>query len=247
MHGTIIGMAVWLLRTCDSMTSLACILLGTGLMMMTGTAKPRLTFIRVVVPLALVASFLFVFYGGPLLTLIGRDPTLTGRTDLWNLIIPMNPNPLLGCGFASFWLGERLAKIWELSWWHPNQAHNGYIETYLDLGLLGLALIFGILVNGYRRIVKLLTLDPPMGRVRLAFFVVAVVYNFTEAAIRMVHPVWLVFLLATIVVPESKAVKDRVLVARVWRTREPAPQLKRVAPVGTRKWALTQALRFRSA
>src|SRR2546428_3149771 len=43
---------------------------------------------------------------------MGRGPTLTGRTQIWHLVLSMTTNPLLGTGFESFWLGPRLQKIW---------------------------------------------------------------------------------------------------------------------------------------
>jgi len=36
---------------------------------------------------------------------LGRDATLTGRTDIWRAVIPLCPNPLIGAGFESFWNG----------------------------------------------------------------------------------------------------------------------------------------------
>ena len=41
-----------------------------------------------------------------------------------------------------------------------NQAHNGYIEIYLNLGWIGLALLGAIIVGGYRKIIKVFALIP---------------------------------------------------------------------------------------
>ena len=39
---------------------------------------------------------------------LGRDATLTGRTETWAALVPVvAQQPLLGCGFASFWTNER--------------------------------------------------------------------------------------------------------------------------------------------
>jgi exopolysaccharide production protein ExoQ len=77
------------------------------------------------------------------LKLLDRDPTLTGRVFIWQQAAALQPNPILGAGFESFWLGERLQKMWAIHWWHPNEAHNGYIETYLNLGIVGCVLLLG--------------------------------------------------------------------------------------------------------
>jgi len=64
--------------------------------------------------------------------------------------------------------------------------------------LLGLVMIWG-----YRNVVRALRRNPETGRLRLAFFVVAVVYNLTEAAFKATHLVWIAFLLAVMVVPPA--------------------------------------------
>lgn len=51
--------------------------------------------------------------------------------------------------------------------------------------------------------------DPSVGRIKLAFFVVALVYSLTEAGFRMMTPVWFAFLLATIAVPYTAAAESQ--------------------------------------
>jgi O-antigen ligase len=133
---------------------------------------------------------------------MGRDPTLTGRTEVWKLVLTLAGNPLWGTGFESFWLGHRLEQIWAVYWWHPNEAHNGYIEMFLNLGWIGIFLFGVLLITGYRNVINAFRHNPEMGRVRIAYFFVTVVYNFTESVTRMLSPVWIFFLLATMKVSE---------------------------------------------
>jgi len=79
-----------------------------------------------------------------------------------------------------------------------NEAHNGYIEMYLELGWLGLVLIWLILIDGYRRSVKAFRRIPALGGLLIAYVLSAMVYNVTEAGFRMLHPMWIFFLLAVI-------------------------------------------------
>jgi O-antigen ligase len=139
---------------------------------------------------------------------MGRNTTLTGRTALWDELLRMTVDPWFGAGFESFWLGERAEKIWRIHWWHPNQAHNGYLEVYLNLGWTGVALLGFLMVWGYRNVVGSLRRSPELGRLRLAFFVVAVIYNLTEAAFKVMNPIWIIFLLAVTAVPEPRAGED---------------------------------------
>ena len=82
------------------------------------------------------------------------------------------------------------------------EAHNGYLEVFLNLGWIGVTLLAAIMVTGYRNILVEYRKDPDLGRLRLAYFVVGVVYNFTEAGFRMLNPIWSMFLLATMAVPK---------------------------------------------
>lgn len=204
-HGAVIAMVMWLFWKANSMTSLACFLLGSALIVATRlrmfSRKPSA--VHLLVAAVVFASFfaLFLNPGGELVGSLGRDASLTGRTAIWDLVLGMSGSPLFGTGFESFWLGERLDKAWQL-YKGLNEAHNGYLEVYLNLGWVGLTLLALVMLTGYRNAVAAFRYDPEIGSLRLAYFSVAVVYNFTEAAFRMLDPVWIFFLLATISVPE---------------------------------------------
>ncbi len=72
--------------------------------------------------------------------LLGRDATMTGRTEVWNAVmIAIGRHPWLGYGFCSFWTGlrgESLDVIVASGWLVP-QAHNGYLEVLLGMGIPG--------------------------------------------------------------------------------------------------------------
>src|ERR1700687_3308340 len=77
-----------------------------------------------------------------------------------------------------------------------NQAHNGYIEVFLNLGWIGIVLLALVLISAYRRIVTALRCMTPAASLRLVYFIIAITQNFTEASFKMLHPIWIVFLLA---------------------------------------------------
>ena len=101
-----------------------------------------------------------------LLRLLNRDETLTGRTEIWEKVLEIGTNPLIGTGYHSFWLGDRAAKFWEEYYWHPNQAHNGYLEIYINLGYLGVFFLLCLVFNAYKNISKDLTSE--LGRFRIS-------------------------------------------------------------------------------
>ena len=94
--------------------------------------------------LLLSSGMMFAFYAvtnlGNLTELVGKDPTLTGRVPLWVLSVVMAlRRPWLGYGFNAFWLPDEFytRRIWHLIHWMPPHAHNGFLELWLELGLIG--------------------------------------------------------------------------------------------------------------
>jgi len=155
-------------------------------------------------------SVLFLGIGSGALNQLGRNSTLTGRTDIWAALLTVHVNPLLGTGFESFWLGERLDYLWTFPIVNGiTEAHDGYLEMYLNLGFIGDAFLAALLWTGFRNILRLLERQPDEGRLRLGFFVIAVVYNFTEAGFRSTDPIWIGFILAIAFPPALFTVKSK--------------------------------------
>jgi O-antigen ligase len=206
VHCTLVATALWLLRTADAMTSFACFVLAGGVIVWASRPvigrKPVFIHAAVFSMLAVAFSALFLNVNSGLVENLGRNSSLTGRTEIWTLVTSMIPNRLVGAGFESYWVGERLQKIWSVYWNHPNQAHNGYLEIYLNLGWLGIATVAAMILGGYRSIMYAVRRRSPESTLRLGCFVAALIYNFTESAFKMTHPVWITFLTAITFMPE---------------------------------------------
>ena len=161
------------------------------------------TYIVITVLVIAAAESTFGVYDR-IIALLNRDPTLTERTGLWDALLKVKINPVLGTGFESFWLGERREKIWDELRWHATEAHNGYLETYLNLGVVGLFLLIGLLFATFWKTRRDLLTNFEWGRFRLGFLLAAVVYNWTESGFRGLHPVWFVFYLIALDYPQHK-------------------------------------------
>jgi exopolysaccharide production protein ExoQ len=137
----------------------------------------------------------------------GRDATFTGRTGLWETVLQEPINPLVGVGYANFWLGERLTRFWAMYPTSPPiQSHNGFIEVYLNLGLIGLCLIVGVLWRGLRmarsRVAASFALrmattynERLLGTFGLAYGVAYLLYNVTEATFNGLNFLFVIFLI----------------------------------------------------
>jgi O-antigen ligase len=217
-QGAILGMALWLLYMSDSKTSLACFAMTTGLVaahtFLPPARKRAVLHILVVAVVLCSFSVLFLGIGSGALETLGRNSTLTGRTEMWDLMLQVPINPVFGTGFESYWLGKHLTFLWQYQIMNGiTEAHNGYLETYLNLGWAGLALLAVLFWTGYRNILRLLETDPEAGRLRLGFLVIAIVYNFTEAGIRTTDLVWIALILAIAAFPQLRAAKTTVVEA----------------------------------
>ena len=223
-QGIVITIALYLLWISDSKTSLSCFALVGALMTLTSftswAQRPTVLRLAIVGMVAGCFSVLFLGVSSGALEAIGRNSTLTGRTDVWKLVLRFAENPLLGAGYESFWMGKRLEEITRING-GINQAHNGYIEVYLNLGWVGVSLLAVLLFTGYRKVVSGFRRDPEVCRIMLAYFLVAIVYNFTEGAFKMMSPVWILFLLGTMAAPRLKLRKVPAVVVpatdhRLW-------------------------------
>jgi O-antigen ligase len=206
-HGLLLVAALYLLWEAHSMTSTSCFLLASGLMAATSlwasARKLPVLYFLALTTVALCAFVVFSGEAGGILQTMGRNPTLTGRTLLWDVVLRFVANPWFGAGYESFWLGDRLLAIARASGNSLNQSHNGYLEIYVNLGWLGLALLAVVLMAGLRRVVAAVRQNQVLGKLRLAYFLVAVIYNFTEAGFKMMSPVWISLLLSVMPVPKA--------------------------------------------
>ena len=207
------GMLAWLMYKASSMTSLVCLVVAVLLLLL---GRPRLVARRPdVFFAALFCSVAMIVVLDQalglkefLLSLLGRRPDLTDRTEIWRILLGFNTNPFVGVGFMSFWTGARLEEVWRLLAAEinerVNQAHNGYLEQYLNLGYIGVAFILAIMLSGLLKVRRHLRVDPAAGMLRLCFIVVAALYNWTEASFYGLNNMWIILLLGCLEAPRQR-------------------------------------------
>jgi exopolysaccharide production protein ExoQ len=206
VNAVLMVMTLYLLRLSSSATSSVCLVIGCLViaLLQSKWARSHPRAVTATVPaFILMYGVLELVFGltSSLAGLLGRDPTLTGRTGIWRTLLAVDVNPLLGTGYQSFWTGDRLVTVWRsLGVGFFNEAHNGYLETYLNLGLIGLAIMCVVLMSSYGGIIRTLPTSPQHASFGLAVWSVVIVYNVTESALGPSF-IWFVFLLSAVGIP----------------------------------------------
>ena len=122
------------------------------------------------------------FVGGATVTAftgaLGRDPTLTGRTEIWAGLVPDVMNqPFLGYGFSGFWTLDRVLE-------HViGEAHSGYLDVCLQLGFVGLFLTVMFLLACVRKASNNMRIDFDWGCFCLCFVLMTVTESIADSTI----------------------------------------------------------------
>ena len=88
-----------------------------------------------------------------ILLALGKDPTLTGRTTLWSAVMEsIAKRPLLGWGYSGFWSGLRGESLYIVlkTHWAVPYAHDGFLDVWLSVGLVGLVVLGFVYLKAWR-------------------------------------------------------------------------------------------------
>ena len=118
---------------------------------------------------------------------LGRDATLTGRTELWERSLEMiKQRFFLGYGYHSFWEGwdSPGGYVWQAVGWKPPSAHNGLLDLALDLGILGVVIFLaGFMVNLVRSFFWVRLSKDATGLLPLIYLSFLFLANITESTL----------------------------------------------------------------
>jgi exopolysaccharide production protein ExoQ len=249
VFGAFLLMAGWLLKgspSSRSNTSMLGFVLGVSLLVGLTVLRSKIVYIQrhpgvVLLGLALLFGALQLIQAAGdvsfLTTAIeasGRDATLTGRTDLWtDLLRIAAERPLLGVGYGAFWIGNT-HNLWDVHLWKPTQGHNGYLDVYLELGGVGVALLVCLIIASFRAVMALMVTNVEQGMLHLIWLSIIVCHNLTESSyLRGSVDMWFLFALAIITVaPRTPAPQTAVHAA--------APAARGLRFRANRRFVLTQ-------
>jgi exopolysaccharide production protein ExoQ len=103
---------------------------------------------------AILLGMMLVFAPVEFLELLGRDATLTGRTDIWAILTEeVWKRPWTGYGYRAFWTVENGPVFWvrQGTSWPVPTAHNGLLEIALALGVPGVVLMLAVYLRSMIR------------------------------------------------------------------------------------------------
>lgn len=116
-------------------------------------------------PMALWANFL------------GRNEDLTGRLEIWTEAFKIAPLwSVLGTGFGAFW-----GQPFTIEAIDQTTGHNGYIEMYIELGIVGILLLAMFLLQFWRRLIVEVKHNFDQGMLGICLFIMSIVYNYGES------------------------------------------------------------------
>lgn len=200
-------MAGWLIFIAHSATALVCVIVGVFLLlaMKLPFVVKHLSYLGMYSLLTAVIIIFAMYHFPEAIGVVaegfGRDSTFTGRTELWMDLLREPVNPVVGTGYQSFWLGSRADNLWDKYLFHPIQAHNGYLETYLNGGVVGVGLLLATIVATGSKLKKVLLVERSFGILLVVFIITAVLYNCTEAMISRLSLLWFVITIAALYSP----------------------------------------------
>lgn len=143
---------------------------------------------------------------------MGRDATLSGRTLIWEQVwIFILQRPWLGWGYDAFWRGTRgeAFRVVVAVHFMVFHAHNGFLEIWLELGAVGLALFALSYLRAWRRLWPVLR-EGETHRVMWPVFVLVLVvlYDLDENSLLIYNGLFWTLYVAAVANVEFLAVED---------------------------------------
>jgi len=101
---------------------------------------------------ALIGGATFYIAPDTVFKALGKDPTLTGRTEIWASLMRLSDkHPWLGYGYKAFWTPTSIpaSVVRAETHWEVPSAHNGWLDLLIQLGWVGVVLFGLVLTIGF--------------------------------------------------------------------------------------------------
>ena len=208
----ILIMTVYLLKGADtnvySATAIGVLIIGIFIMFSLINLRSRPELVNSFVAVGAVAGVILLiaikFMGwSPVevwANFLGREGNLTGRPDIWTEAFKIAPVwSVFGTGFGAFWgLPYTMEAIGQTT------GHNGYLEIYIELGLVGIILLAIFLLWLYGQLTTAVKINFDWGLLGICFYFMSVVYNYSESNFLNTNSIlWTTLIFLTFALPNG--------------------------------------------
>ncbi|MGI9491603.1 MAG: O-antigen ligase family protein [Geminicoccaceae bacterium] len=223
-----------IIGTTSQTTLLGTLVLGAGLIavrMVRGNALKSVVITLVVLTIAWHGALIGFATYDVILELLGRDPTLTGRTDIWLYTLQyISERPFTGYGYDAFWNGALSPGAQYSEHWGTPHSHNGWLEISIALGIPAAVIMFGVIMATMFRAIVLARYYPTT-----APAVLITLSCFSMLTIGMSEPVFMEkhsfdWMLMVVVVGCARALTSSMRSEEVQEAPEPAALSRRPTP-----------------
>jgi exopolysaccharide production protein ExoQ len=170
-----------------------------------------------------------------LLAFFGRDATLTGRTEIWQLSWEAILGRFwIGYGYGAFWSNQwgPATEIWDSLNWRVPSSHSGLLELWLGLGIVGVLLFVALVVRTFLTIVANSRRATPEQLIWLVgYFLIFLVHAVTEpTALEQTNISWVLFVSISCARARVTLRSSSASTRRISALRPHVPRLRAVSP-----------------
>jgi exopolysaccharide production protein ExoQ len=205
--------SVALLQLADSKTPLVGLIAAIYVAVLGATFRRRsgggMAVGYLLIVIGLIGAALVAVQFDAAMALLNRNPTLTSRTQIWNLTLAFfNDKPGLGYGYGAFWRQDGVAahEVQALLQWPVPTAHNAWIEMGLAMGRLGIGLQAFVWLVAFYRVARVLTF-PAARHVLLSasILIMILVVMLTESTFLSSGTItWILFTVVTVYLGQER-------------------------------------------
>jgi O-antigen ligase len=151
---------------------------------------------------------------------LGKDLTLTGRSDIWIAMMDkIWERPWFGYGFNAFWQGwdsPASAYMWRTLQWECPYAHNGVMDLLAELGFSALILFLCSYLMGWIRGISLVRITrTPEGIWPVMYLTFLFMSNITESTLLATNSIfWILFVSTCLSIPIEYKYHQRLIRAK---------------------------------
>jgi len=146
---------------------------------MKNNVRPMATFLVLMIAMTLLCLAFADSLVPSITSVFNRDSSFTGRSDIWSAVLDVaSRNPLLGVGYGGYWyLQDEII----FTTHGVRESHSGYLDVYLEVGLVGIILLLVFLLAFYRKSLREMNHAFDWGVFGICLLIMTLIHNFTES------------------------------------------------------------------